>query len=168
MTKTYTAAAVLRLMEQGELALDDAVERHLKTTTKDSLLLAGYDVRAITVRQLLLHTLGLPDYSDDGTNRLLPQIRSTTGPVASESCGLSTTLAQQADLVKSLPTATPAMSCWVRSSSRLPACPKPLRTTVPLRRPLTAPHLVREPRAVSDRSSTPRASVFRYHRHNQL
>ena len=73
MTKTYTAAAVLRLMEQANLTLDDSVERHLKTATKQMLRLAGYDIRAMTVRQLLLHTSGLPDYNDDGFKQTIAE-----------------------------------------------------------------------------------------------
>ncbi|MFI6394179.1 serine hydrolase domain-containing protein [Nonomuraea sp. NPDC050540] len=57
-TKTWTATVVLQLAGEGRLKLDDTVERHLPglIRTKD------YDGREITIRQLLQHTSGLPDY----------------------------------------------------------------------------------------------------------
>ena len=64
MTKTYTAAAALRLFEQGKLALDEGVGRYLTNETRRILEFGYYNVTAITVRQLLQHTSGLPDYND--------------------------------------------------------------------------------------------------------
>ncbi|HUK20049.1 MAG TPA: serine hydrolase domain-containing protein [Gemmatimonadales bacterium] len=52
MSKTITAAAVLTLVQEGRVALDSPIAAYL-----DSL---PYD-RAITVRQLLAHTSGLPN-----------------------------------------------------------------------------------------------------------
>ena len=57
VTKTFVAALVLRLAEDGRLRLDDTVERWLP-----GLIPGG---RAITVRQLLSHTAGLFDYVED-------------------------------------------------------------------------------------------------------
>ena len=71
MTKTYTAAAILRLVETGKLDLSDTIARHL---TQDSLHLlhsGGYRSDEITVRQLLQHTSGLPDFADDGFKQRL-------------------------------------------------------------------------------------------------
>ncbi|MER7228290.1 serine hydrolase domain-containing protein [Streptomyces rubradiris] len=60
VTKTFTATAVLRLAAERRLSLDAPVERYLP-----GLIRAGdYDGRRITVRQLLRHTSGLPDYLD--------------------------------------------------------------------------------------------------------
>ena len=53
ITKTFLAVAALRLAEQGRLGLDEPVQ-----ATLPDLPLAT----AITVRQLLTHTGGLPDY----------------------------------------------------------------------------------------------------------
>jgi D-alanyl-D-alanine carboxypeptidase len=61
-TKTYTAAAVLRLAEQGKLALDDAIAAHLPDAFVATLEKGGYDPRAITVRHLLTHTAGLREH----------------------------------------------------------------------------------------------------------
>jgi D-alanyl-D-alanine carboxypeptidase len=65
ITKSYVAAAVLRLMEQGRLALDESIATHLPTVTAQTLRDAGYDDTAITVRMLLDHTSGIPDFVGD-------------------------------------------------------------------------------------------------------
>lgn len=57
VTKTFVAALVLRLVEDGKLQLDDTVEHWLP-----GLVPRG---RAITVRDLLSHTAGLFDYVED-------------------------------------------------------------------------------------------------------
>lgn len=62
VTKTFVAAAVLRLHEQGRLGLDTAIseklsEEHLRLLRED-----GYDVDAITIRHLLMHSAGLNDH----------------------------------------------------------------------------------------------------------
>jgi D-alanyl-D-alanine carboxypeptidase len=57
VTKTFVAALVLRLAEDGKLGLDDTVERWLP-----GLVPGGH---AITVRHLLGHTAGLFDYVED-------------------------------------------------------------------------------------------------------
>jgi CubicO group peptidase (beta-lactamase class C family) len=56
VTKAFTAAAVIQLVERGRIALDDPVTR----------ILPAYPVsgRTITVRHLLSHTSGLADYLD--------------------------------------------------------------------------------------------------------
>jgi D-alanyl-D-alanine carboxypeptidase len=64
MTKTFVAAAVLRLVEKGELGLDDPMAKHVSEESRSVLRADGYDVDAITVRQLLQHTSGLFDYAD--------------------------------------------------------------------------------------------------------
>src|SRR3954468_23066113 len=64
VTKTFTAAAILRLVEDGKLGLDDPVATHLSSSTATLLRRGGYDVGAIRVRNLLQHTSGLFDYAD--------------------------------------------------------------------------------------------------------
>ena len=56
VSKQFTAAAVLLLLQDGRLALDDAVGRWLPTLPPAS---AG-----VTLRQLLTHTSGIVDYED--------------------------------------------------------------------------------------------------------
>jgi D-alanyl-D-alanine carboxypeptidase len=53
MTKTLTAVAVLQLVEQGKLGLDDELDRYLPDTP--------YGGHHVTIRQLLAHTSGLPN-----------------------------------------------------------------------------------------------------------
>ncbi|WP_043784993.1 serine hydrolase domain-containing protein [Amycolatopsis rifamycinica] len=55
-TKTFTAVVVLQLVAEGKVALDAPIERYLP-----GLVPGG---RAITVRQLLQHTSGLPNYTE--------------------------------------------------------------------------------------------------------
>jgi D-alanyl-D-alanine carboxypeptidase len=57
VTKAFTAAVVMELVEEGTLSLDDTVEDWTPG------LLAEGD--SITVRHLLGHTSGLPDYTKD-------------------------------------------------------------------------------------------------------
>jgi D-alanyl-D-alanine carboxypeptidase len=64
-TKTFTAAAILRLVEQGALTLDDPIVDRLAPDTVDTLRAGGYRPEAITIRQLLLHTSGVYDYGQD-------------------------------------------------------------------------------------------------------
>ena len=63
-TKTFLAAATLRLWEEGRLGLDDPVARHLPPEVAAMLASDGYDLEAMTVRHLLTHTSGLFDYAD--------------------------------------------------------------------------------------------------------
>ncbi|GGQ35028.1 hypothetical protein GCM10010187_60390 [Actinomadura coerulea] len=60
VTKTFTAVTVLQLAREGRVSLDAPVERYLPGL----LDRGGYDGRKITVRSLLRHTSGLPDYTD--------------------------------------------------------------------------------------------------------
>jgi len=63
-TKTFLAAAALRLWEEGRLGLDDPVARHLPPEVAATLTADGYDLEAMRVRHLLTHTSGLYDYAD--------------------------------------------------------------------------------------------------------
>ena len=53
VTKTFVAAAVLELVDEGRLSLDDSVRRFLPDVSQVS--------REITIRQLLDHTSGLAE-----------------------------------------------------------------------------------------------------------
>ena len=70
MTKPITAIAVMMLVDEGKLSVDDAVEK-LLPEFKDQMLIAAKDKdtttlkkpkRPITVRDLLTHTSGLANY----------------------------------------------------------------------------------------------------------
>ncbi|WP_442818562.1 serine hydrolase domain-containing protein [Streptomyces sp. NBC_01320] len=57
-TKTFTAVVVLQLVGEGKIGLDDTVDTYLPGLVRGEEI----DGRHITVRQLLQHTSGLPDY----------------------------------------------------------------------------------------------------------
>ncbi|SEA85020.1 serine hydrolase [Alkalimonas amylolytica] len=54
VSKQFTAVAILQLMEQGKLTLDDTIQQHLPDFPQLS--------HPITIRQLLSHTSGLENY----------------------------------------------------------------------------------------------------------
>lgn len=58
VTKQFTAAAVMQLVEQGRIGVDDSIGAQLPT------LPAAW--RGVTIRQLLNHTSGIPSYTDLG------------------------------------------------------------------------------------------------------
>ena len=59
MGKQFTALALLMLRDEGKLSLDDPIGKHFPE-------LARFGPE-LTVRQLLHHTSGIPDYYDDST-----------------------------------------------------------------------------------------------------
>ena len=61
-TKTYTAAAVLRLVEKGMVRLDDPIARHLPPELDAELRRDSIATDRITVAQLLSHRAGLDEH----------------------------------------------------------------------------------------------------------
>ena len=61
MTKTFVAAAILRLVEQGKVALDSPIARYILPASTAVIAKEGYDPDRITVRMLLQHTSGIFD-----------------------------------------------------------------------------------------------------------
>ncbi|WP_406094931.1 serine hydrolase domain-containing protein [Kitasatospora purpeofusca] len=59
-TKAFVAVVVLQLVAEGRIGLDSTVDTYLPGLLRGD----GFDGRNITVRQLLQHTSGLPDYMD--------------------------------------------------------------------------------------------------------
>ena len=70
ITKRFIATLVLQASERGEVGLDDAMVDHLPAEVTTRLhVLDGVDHTAkITIRHLLSHTSGLPDYWDEPTS----------------------------------------------------------------------------------------------------
>jgi CubicO group peptidase (beta-lactamase class C family) len=93
-SKTFTSAAVLRLVQQGKINLDDSVSKYFP----------GFPYADVTVKHLLNHRSGLPEYlyffEKNGWNR--------------------TTLATNADVVNSLLTWQPTRAS--RPNTRFDYC----------------------------------------------
>jgi D-alanyl-D-alanine carboxypeptidase len=62
-TKTFVSVVMLQLVGEGRLSLDDTVDRRLPGVVSGN----GNDGRRITVRQLLQHTSGIYNYTNDIT-----------------------------------------------------------------------------------------------------
>ncbi|MFG2989036.1 serine hydrolase domain-containing protein [Streptomyces sp. NPDC048257] len=66
-TKTFTAVVVLQLVAEGKVGLDAKVDTYLPGLVRGE----GIDGRRITVRELLQHTSGIPDYEEEVDDALL-------------------------------------------------------------------------------------------------
>lgn len=87
MTKPITALAIMMLVDEGKLSVEDPVEKHLPEF-KGQLLSAGRDkdaitlkkpARPITLRDLLTHTSGLPGGFPEGISDLYMKRNLTLG-----------------------------------------------------------------------------------------
>jgi len=63
-TKSFVAAAILRLWEEGRVSLDDSISKYLPDDFVELLKSDGYSPDEIKIRHLLTHTSGLFDHSD--------------------------------------------------------------------------------------------------------
>lgn len=61
-TKTFVAAALLRLMEEGRLTLADPLSKHLPPRVDSLLRRDGYDTDVITLEQVLSHRAGFNEH----------------------------------------------------------------------------------------------------------
>lgn len=81
ITKMFTATLILQLYEKSELNLDDPIADYLSPDIMKGLhVLGGTDYsNTITIRQLLTHTSGLPDYFTEPTKnrKSIEEIRKT-------------------------------------------------------------------------------------------
>ncbi len=65
VTKTFVAAAILQLVDEGRIGLDDKLATHLPAMASVA--------QGVTIRQLLDHTSGLADVFNDTTRRGLEE-----------------------------------------------------------------------------------------------
>ncbi|WP_067696311.1 serine hydrolase domain-containing protein [Nocardia jejuensis] len=72
-TKTFVATVLLQLAAEGTLDLDAPIERYLPGVVRGN----GNDGNRVTVRQLMQHTSGLPDYVGAGN----PEAMTAPNPV---------------------------------------------------------------------------------------
>ena len=98
VTKTFVAVVLLQLEAEGRLDLDDPVARHLPGVLRGN----GYDGRPVTVRQLLRHTSGIPDFTRDPRHRA-----ALTGPDPRHGRGPDTAPRTAPDLVRAALTRPP-------------------------------------------------------------
>ena len=84
MSKWFAANAVMKLVEDNRISLDDPVERHLR---RWQLPASQFDNSQVTIRRLLSHTAGLNDglgFADYEPGAQLPSLEeSLTSPRAS-------------------------------------------------------------------------------------
>ena len=59
-TKTFVAVLIMKMVEEGKVKLNEPIETYLPGIVKGQ----GVDGKKITVRQLLQHTSGLPEFGD--------------------------------------------------------------------------------------------------------
>lgn len=76
ITKTYVSAAILRLVENGDLQLKQSIQELLGAERINQLVNAGYDVKGITVAHLNSQTSGINDF----VNTKLYQFRTANLP----------------------------------------------------------------------------------------
>ena len=63
--KTYVAASILRLQEEGKLTIEDSIGAHLTEETSTLFRNDGYKLDEIKIKHLLSHTSGIADYVND-------------------------------------------------------------------------------------------------------
>lgn len=76
ITKTYLSAAILRLVENGDLQLNQSIYELLGAERINQLVNVGYDVKGITVAHLNSQTSGIYDF----VNTKLYQSRTANSP----------------------------------------------------------------------------------------
>jgi len=79
LTKQFTAALVMQLVDAGELDLDAAVTRYLEDYRADT-------GDRITLRHLLTHSSGLPNYTDDPDLRVSMRQATTVVAFVASAC----------------------------------------------------------------------------------
>jgi D-alanyl-D-alanine carboxypeptidase len=62
-TKTYVSAAILKLVEAGNLTIDEPISGLISEQSERALIKDGYDTQAIQIKHLLSHTSGIIDYT---------------------------------------------------------------------------------------------------------
>ncbi len=70
VTKTFVAAAILRLHEMGKLSIEDPIEKYISPEHIQLLKKGGYAPDSITLHHCLNHTSGLYDYALGGGSYL--------------------------------------------------------------------------------------------------
>lgn len=64
VTKTFVAATILRLWEDGKLNLEDPISRYISKEHANILITGNYNTEEITIYHLLTHSSGLSDHTN--------------------------------------------------------------------------------------------------------
>ena len=64
VTKTFVAASILRLWEEGKLSLDSPISKYISKAHIEILKRGNYDADKMTIRHLLTHSSGLFDHAN--------------------------------------------------------------------------------------------------------
>lgn len=62
--KTYVSATVLRLVEKGQLSIDEPISKLLSNKTRNLFEQRGYHLDSIAIKHLLSHTSGIQNYAN--------------------------------------------------------------------------------------------------------
>jgi hypothetical protein len=126
LTKLYTAAAIMRLYEQGTFVLDDPMAKYLPDDLIRGIhVYQGHDYSGeITIAQLLAHTSGIADYYSPRNPKMAKpfsrpswQIKTVHGRLTRLLQGHATTWCPISNLGPPHPILTPITSYWARSSN---------------------------------------------------
>lgn len=74
VTKTYTAATILRLVERGVIKLNDPISKHLPREFTSLLERDGYKTDSITIEHVLSHRSGLDEHT--AVRSYIPMVRT--------------------------------------------------------------------------------------------
>ena len=88
MTKSFVAAAIVKLRDEGKLQLDDPVEKYIPNFKGHRMVTK--DAPTITIRHLLTHTSGLPE-DDPWGDRLLGMDEGTFEKLVDDGFSFSNT-----------------------------------------------------------------------------
>ena len=78
-TKTFVAAMALQLVEAGKVQLDGPIGPALSPPVRAMMERNGYQIDTITLRQLLNHSSGIPDYFDVPLFEVLAMVPNAYG-----------------------------------------------------------------------------------------
>jgi D-alanyl-D-alanine carboxypeptidase len=77
--KTFVAAAALKLVEQGKLSLDAPIGPYVSEPMRKILAKRTGTLEKVTLRQLLNHTSGIPDYGNSPVFQTLAYVPTAFG-----------------------------------------------------------------------------------------
>lgn len=114
VTKTFTAAIGMQLVAEGSITLDSLIDNYLPGVVAGD----GVDGHAITVRQILQHRSGIPEFTgQSGADEVLAATEDTV-ITPSETLAIALGDRRRLHRTRSSSTPTPTASCSACSSPR--------------------------------------------------